>query len=77
MKRGTNAALTLLGVTLGAAPVSVVLTILLQPLWSWIERRTGFESLGHSGPSVWCYIVVFVVLVSCAGYVVLSRRRAN
>jgi hypothetical protein len=75
MKRGARVALTLLGVILLAAPVGVVLTILLQPLWSWLEARTGLESLGHSGPAGWCYVAVWMLVASFAGYVVLSRSR--
>jgi len=75
MKRGAGTVLTLLGVILLAAPVGVVLTIVLQPLWSWIEALTGLESLGHSGPAGWCYVAVWVLVASFAGYVVFSRRR--
>ena len=45
-------------------PVAFWLTILLLPLWGWIEARHGIESLGHSGPADWCFSVVFLIVIS-------------
>ena len=66
--------LTLAGAVVVAAPLSIVITILLFPLWSWIEASTGIESVGHSGPAEWCYATVFVVLAGSAVVVILNRR---
>jgi len=41
--------------------VSFVLTILLFPFWSWIESSFGIESVGHSGPGDWCFLVTLGV----------------
>jgi len=52
--------------TLGAlalcALLGLGLTFLLWPLWSWIEAVTGVESIGHSGPATWCYVVTTLTL---------------
>ena len=59
--------------TLVLAPVAVVLTVLLQPAWDWFESATGIESLGHSGPAEWCYLVMYVALLGLAA----ALRRAT
>jgi uncharacterized membrane protein len=46
-----------------ALPVTLVVTFVLMPLWSWIESRFHIESVGHSGPSNWCFFVVYGTLV--------------
>ena len=69
--------LSLLGIVLIAAPLSVVMTILLLPLWRWLEASTGIESVGHSGPAEWCYATVFLVLVMGASLIVLMRYRVK
>ncbi|HVT72786.1 MAG TPA: hypothetical protein VHD61_06590 [Lacunisphaera sp.] len=50
-----------------ALPVTFFVTILLIPLWRWIEATYGLESIGHSGPADWCFAVVFG-LVLLAGF---------
>jgi hypothetical protein len=52
---------------LGAA-----LTLLLLPLWTWVEAFTGVESIGHSGPATWCFVVTSAVLF--AGWLAWQRR---
>jgi len=49
-------------VLLVCIPLSLIVTFLAMPLWSWLEASYGIESVGHSGPAEWCYIVVYVVL---------------
>jgi len=61
------------GVVLVCMPLAIVVTLMLFPLWSWVESSTGFESVGHSGPAEWCYVTVFALLV--AGAVVLRQIR--
>jgi len=65
------------GAVLVCMPLAIVVTLLLYPLWSWIEASTGFESVGHSGPAEWCYVTVFALLV--AGVVLFRnlQRRKN
>ena len=55
-------ALTVPVVLIACLPVAFIVTILLSPLWSWIEATYGIESIGHSGPSDWCFYVVYGAL---------------
>ncbi len=59
-----------------ALPASFVLTFLLSPLWSWVERDLGIESMGHSGPAQWCFWATYLVL-SVAGMLVAFRGRGE
>lgn len=59
------------------APLSVLVTILLAPLWRWIEAGTGIESVGHSGPATWCYGLVFLAQSALAGGVVIREARKD
>ena len=59
-----------------SVPLTFWLTFMLLPLWGWIEARYGIESVGHSGPSDWCFSVVFAIVMSVLTgmYVYASRR---
>jgi len=46
------------------APVAFVLTFLLSPFWSWVEATYKIESIGHSGPSDWCFYVIYFLVVA-------------
>lgn len=56
-----------------AVPVSLFATMLLLPLWRWIEANVHVEAVGHSGPAGWCFIATYAV-VTVAGGVVWSYR---
>jgi hypothetical protein len=56
-----------------AVPASVLITVLLFPLWTFLEAVTGIEAVGHSGPAEWCYVAVFVA-VAAAGLVLAGLR---
>ena len=63
-----------LGVLVLSLPLGVLLTLLLLPLWRWLEGTVGIEAIGHSGPAAWCYgpaIAAFAVL----GLALLWRPR--
>ena len=45
-------------------PLAIITTLLMTPLFSWIEARFGIEAIGHSGPAEWCYVTVYVTLVA-------------
>jgi hypothetical protein len=55
---------------------SAILTILLMPLWSWVEARFQIESVGHSGPAGWCYVATYaaVTLALLLAWWILARR---
>lgn len=69
-------ATTVVIVVLGV-PFTFAVTIALMPLWSMIERRYGIESVGHSGPSDWCFWTVFGVYLFLSATVVLGLRRSG
>ena len=69
---------SLLGIAalaLGVALLSVPITFLLRPLWSWVEAATGIESIGHSAPAEWCFLLVLAVLGTVAAAVLVFRRK--
>ena len=77
MGHALRLSLKLLGVVLIAVPLSIVTTILLFPMWSWVEASTGIESVGHSGPAEWCYAAVFLVIAASGALIVFIRYRAH
>ena len=74
MKNGLRSLLALLSVALLAAPIALLTTILLRPVWSWLEATYQVESIGHSGPAGWCYGVVYLLLVMLCGVIWAKRR---
>ena len=67
-------ALIVLGVLIACLPIAFFATILLSPLWSWIEATYGIESIGHSGPSDWCFYAVYGVLAVCSLLLVIAVK---
>ena len=76
MPRYLRLALIALAVLIVCLPIAFIVTFLLSPLWSWIEATYGIESIGHSGPSDWCFYLVYGVLNVAALSVaaLLSRK---
>ena len=60
-----------------AVPVRLFATVLLLPLWRWIEAHVHVEAVGHSGPADWCFVATYVVLTAAAGLVWFYRTRRN
>ncbi len=58
-------------------PASVVTTFLLMPFWSWLEKNTAIEAVGHSGPSEWCFVVIFTIISCSLVTVFLFRQKKN
>jgi hypothetical protein len=56
-------------------PVAFIVTFALLPLWSWIEATYGIESVGHSGPSDWCFWLVWVMASTTALAVQVRTNR--
>ena len=54
--------LQVVAVLLVCVPLSLVVTFVLLPLWSWLEASYKIESVGHSGPAEWCYVLVYGIL---------------
>jgi len=70
---------TTIAIVVSSIPVSLVLTLWLVPLWRWIERVYGLESLGHSGPAEWCYLATYAlcVVLGVTGYWLARRGRPS
>lgn len=79
LRRVLLRAIAVLAIALLALPPAAVATLVLTPLWSWIEASAGIESVGHSGPATWCYVATWgalsAVLTALAGRV--AHRRSN
>ena len=58
-------------------PIGAVCTFLLAPFWGWFEAKSGIESLGHSGPASWCFVVVYVAVLVIAFAVRFLRPRVD
>ncbi len=59
------------------AVFSIATTVLMLPLWSWLEASSGIESVGHSGPAVWCYGFVFILLLVMLASAIVLRGRVR
>ena len=77
MKRPFSIVILLLLIIIMAVPLSIVVTIVLSPFWSWLESSIGIESLGHSGPAEWCYLVIFLMLVAAITGTYLIYQRGK
>jgi hypothetical protein len=47
-----------------AFPVAVVVTLLLTPVWRWLERVSAVESIGHSGPAARCFVLIYLATLA-------------
>jgi MYXO-CTERM domain-containing protein len=77
LKRALTAIALALLFAAAALPLSAMMTLALLPLWRVVEERYGIESVGHSGPSDWCFILVYVLwlLAGAAVFALRARRR--
>jgi len=77
MKRPVRFVLSIAGIIFISLPISILITILLFPFWSWLEASAGIESVGHSGPAEWCYVFIYILLVAggVLGFLSLRRRK--
>lgn len=66
--------LMVLAIGLGALFGGVLLTLLLLPLWGWLDTTVGIEALGHAGPAPWCYGLSIGAL-ALLGIILLARAR--
>jgi hypothetical protein len=66
----------IVAIVLIGVPFTFAATFALLPLWSMIERWYGIESVGHSGPSDWCFWVVFGVYLFLAATVGAGLRKS-
>ena len=64
MPRWAKSLIVVLALALATVPAAFIVTLLLYPLWSWIEATYGIESVGHSGPADWCFMLVYCVFLA-------------
>jgi hypothetical protein len=71
--------LKLLAVLILSAPLAVVATFMLGPLWAHVESTYGIEAVGHAMYAGWCYVATYAALVTLGLGVLgwLSVRRAR
>jgi hypothetical protein len=70
----TTVALALLFAA-AALPLSAVTTLALLPFWRLVEERYGIESVGHSGPADWCFILIYALWLTAGAAVFALRVR--
>jgi len=58
-------------------PLGLMVVYLLFPLWSWIEATFAVEAVGHAGPAPWCYLVVYIGLVTAAAGAIYFASRTR
>jgi hypothetical protein len=69
MKNKLSGIVAAISIGLISLPISFGLTIVLLPLWRWIESTFEIESVGHSGPAVWCYLVCYGIIFICSYFI--------
>ena len=69
--------LTGLALVVFSAPIAVFVTLAASPIWSALERTTGVEAVGDSGPSEWCYVATYAALVVLLGSWWFSKPRSR
>ena len=58
-------------------PFAAMTTLLLLPVWRWIEAQFAIEAVGHSGPADWCFEVVYLGWLGFGALVWHRRRRRD
>jgi ribose/xylose/arabinose/galactoside ABC-type transport system permease subunit len=58
-------------------PLAFVVTVATFPFWRWLEETFAIEAYGHSGPSEWCYWVVYGILLVICAFVWSRLRRTT
>lgn len=56
-------------------PLAGIFTLILYPLWGWIEAATGIESFGHSGPATWCFVATYAIF--CTALFILKKLESK
>lgn len=66
MKRSLRGILIVFTILVLCLPASMFVTVILYPFWLWVENTINIESAGHSGPSIWCYWVTYLICITLA-----------
>ena len=77
MKKPVQISITIITLFILCLPVSFFITVLLYPFWSWLENTYNIEAAGHSGPSEWCFWLVYVgcVIIAIVGYFYMDMKK--
>lgn len=60
---------------IGCFPVAVAITIIASPFWSWFEERFRIEAYGHTGPAEWCYLILYILLITISALIWARCRK--
>ena len=77
IKNRFNKAGVLVIMFIACIPVAMLLTIFTTSFWLWIENTLKIEAVGHSGPAEWCYIAVYLILVTICILVWWFAKRSD
>ena len=55
-------------VCLISAPIAISITISLLPFLSRVESISEIESVGHSVPAEWCYLMSYIIIDAANHY---------
>ncbi len=58
-------------------PLSLILALVLSPLWRWMETAFGLELIGHSGPNGHVYLGIYLFYCVAALWLVNLLRRQS
>jgi hypothetical protein len=61
-----------LALILVSVPIAGLATFVALPVWWLVQGVTGWHIVGHSGPDVWCFVLVYGLVL---GYFVRVRSR--
>jgi hypothetical protein len=75
MARGFKSTAIAILIVVLLVPTSIAITLMLTPFWRWLESTLSIESIGHSGPSAWCYYGVLSALLAVALLLAMVVRR--
>jgi hypothetical protein len=64
MTKTSDHVLSGLLITVLCVPLSFLATLALGPLWVWMQLMLGIETIGKSGVTGWCTVLVYVLLTN-------------
>ena len=56
-------AVLVIGMLIILIPPSALIAFLSVPFLRWLENHYAIETVGHSGPAEWVYLVIYCLLV--------------
>lgn len=58
-------------------PLSVIITFTIPSFWRWIESLTGINCIGHFGPAMGCFALIYALLISAFSLYYFFIRERN